>query len=55
MTRSFRISSRDVRSLVLTIAAVAVGSGFAGSGQSCAAAGEQPVSARIRRFTNSAW
>jgi hypothetical protein len=32
MTRSFRISPRDVSSLVLTIAAIAVGSGFAGSG-----------------------
>jgi hypothetical protein len=32
MTRSFWISSRDVRPLLLTIAAVAVGSGFAGSG-----------------------
>jgi EipB-like len=32
MTRSFRISSRDVRSLMLTIAVVAAGSGFAGAG-----------------------
>ena len=32
MTRSFRISSRDVRSLMLTIAAFAVGSGLAGGG-----------------------
>jgi hypothetical protein len=39
MTRSFRISSRDVRSLMLTIAAVAVGSGFAGSGANAATSG----------------
>ncbi len=32
MTRSFRISPRDVRSLMLAVAAVAVVSGFAGSG-----------------------
>jgi hypothetical protein len=39
MARSFRISSRDVRSLMLTIAAVAVGSGFAGSGANAATSG----------------
>src|SRR5471030_1656432 len=36
MARPFRISSRDVRSLMLTIAAVAVGSGFAGSAANAA-------------------
>ena len=39
MTRSFRISSRDVRSLMLTIVAVAAGSGFAGSGAIAATSG----------------
>src|SRR6202161_2227828 len=39
MTRSFRISSRDVRSLMLTIAAVALGSGFAGSAANAATSG----------------
>src|ERR1700726_2954209 len=39
MTRSFRISSRDVRSLMLTIAAVAAGSGFAESGANAATSG----------------
>jgi len=39
MARSFRISSRDVRPLMLTIAAVAVGSGFAGSGAKAATSG----------------
>jgi hypothetical protein len=32
MTRSFRISPRDVRSLMLTVAVAAVGSGFTGCG-----------------------
>src|SRR5580693_5843082 len=36
MARSFRISSRDVRSLMLTVVAVAVGSGFAGSAANAA-------------------
>jgi len=39
MTRPFRISSRDVRPLMLTIAAVAVGSAFAGSGAVAATSG----------------
>ncbi len=38
MARSFRFSSRDVRSM-LTIAAVAAGSGFAGSGANAATGG----------------
>jgi hypothetical protein len=37
MARPFRISSRDVRSLMLTIAAVAFGSGFAGGRAEAAA------------------
>src|SRR6202034_62568 len=37
MARSFRISPRDARSLVLTMATVAVASGFGGSGAVAAA------------------
>jgi EipB-like len=39
MTRPCRISSRNVRSLMLTIAAVVAGSGFAGSGANAATSG----------------
>src|SRR3984885_4273331 len=39
MARSFRISPRGVGSLMLTIAAAAVGSGFAGSGANAATSG----------------
>src|SRR5580693_7757364 len=43
MARSFRISSRDVRSLMLTVVAVAVGSGFAGSGAVAATSGPASI------------
>jgi hypothetical protein len=39
MARSFRISPRGVGSLMLTIAAAAVGSGFAGGGANAATSG----------------
>jgi hypothetical protein len=39
MARSFRISSRDVRSLMLTIATIAAGSGFTGSEAMAATSG----------------
>jgi EipB-like len=43
MTSPFRISPRDVRPLMLTIAAVVVGSGFAGSGARAATSGPASI------------
>ncbi len=54
MTRSFRISPRDARSLVLTVCRCRVAGRVLPAVGRPTRRGEQPVSRRIRRSTNSA-